>query len=137
MEVELGELEAGDRILFNDRKTPLEVVDTNGEVKVEGPNGGEYTLYEEDGTLLFYSRNKRYSSYVKDLRKTGRWKRDGDEWSHTEGSRVKLEKNSIGYWTIETNGPSPEVPKYGYSDKEEAVKDLEKFISKHPSGFEE
>lgn len=135
--MDLSELEEGDRILFNDRKTPLKVVAVEEEVEVEGPKGGEYNLYEEDGDLLVYTRNRRYSSYVRDLRKTGKWTRNGDTWKHTSGSTAEIKKNSIGYWTIETSGPEIEVPMYGYSDKEEAVKDLEKAISKNPEGFDE
>lgn len=137
---ELEELEEGEKILFNDRKQPLEVskVEEN-RVLVEGPDGGEYEIYEDDGTLLWSKEgNRRYSSYCNDLRAVGTWERDNDLWEHSSGTSIELEKNEIGYWTIKSDGIDIEeeldIPKYGYSDKEKAEKDLEKVVRKNPEG---
>jgi hypothetical protein len=137
---DLEDLEEGDKILFNDRKQPLEVVKVEDErVLVEGPSGGEYEIYEDDGTLLWSKEgNRRYSSYCKDLRTVGTWEREKDRWEHSSGTSIKLEKNEIGYWTIKSEGIQVEeeldLPKYGYSDKEKAEKDVQKVVRKHPEG---
>lgn len=141
MGVELDELEEGDRILFNDRAVPLTVEAVEEDrVVIEGPNGGEYEIYRaEDGSMLVSRKgNRRYSSYCQELRKTGRWERDGDRWKHSKtGAELRLEKNSTGFWTIRTEGVSREqldLPRYGYSRKEFAEEDAEKFVEKHPEG---
>lgn len=137
---ELEELEEGDSILFNDRKQPLEVVKIEDDrVLVEGPGGGDYEIYEEEGTLLWSKKgNRRYSSYCKDLRKVGKWERENDSWRHSSGTKIMIEKNGIGYWTIKSEGIDIEedldLPRYGYSDKEKAEKDVEKAVKKNPEG---
>jgi hypothetical protein len=137
---DLEDLEEGDKILFNDRKQPLEVVKVEEDrVLVEGPGGGEYEIYEDDGTLLWSKEgNRRYSSYCKDLRTVGTWEQENNTWEHTSGTSIKLEKNEIGYWTIKSEGIKVEeeldLPKYGYSDKEKAEKDVQKVVRKYPEG---
>ncbi|MFB6215743.1 MAG: hypothetical protein ABEJ72_02065, partial [Candidatus Aenigmatarchaeota archaeon] len=80
---DLQALEEDEKILFNERKTPLEVEKVeSGRVIVAGPNGGEYEIYEaEDTDDLLVSRkdNRRYSSYCKNLRRVGEWNRVKDK----------------------------------------------------------
>ncbi|MFB6208404.1 MAG: hypothetical protein ABEJ69_03570 [Candidatus Nanohaloarchaea archaeon] len=142
MEVEPEELEEGDRVLFNDRSIPLTVEAVEDDrVVVEGPHGGEYEIYAaEDTDDLLVSRkgNRRYSSYCRDLRKTGKWERNGDRWEHSKtGAELRLEKMETGFWTVATDDFSREEldpPRYGYSRKEFAEEDAEKFVEKHPEG---
>lgn len=135
------ELEEGDRILFNDRKIPLEVAEVEEDrVIVEGPGGGEYEIYEDEGTLLWSKKgNRRYSSYCKDLRKVGKWSREDDTWTHSKtDAEIRVVKNDVGYWTIESEEidveKDVELPLYGYSDYETVEKEVEKFVEKHPDG---
>ncbi|MFB6115284.1 MAG: hypothetical protein ABEK04_03250 [Candidatus Nanohalobium sp.] len=137
--MDFEELEEGMKVLFNDRKTPLEVVEKEEEkAVVEGPNGGRYEIYpDEDALLVSREGNRRYSSYCEDLRSVGEWNRDEDTWKHSKTeAEVSLRKKNTGYWTVETRGLEDEVdvPMYGYSDKEFAEEDAEKFIGKHPEG---
>lgn len=137
---DLNDLKPGDKVLFSDRKQPLEITKIEEDhVLVEGPSGGKYEIYEEEGTRLWCKEgNKKYSSYCKDLRKVGEWKRENNQWGHTSGTTISLEKNEIGYWTIKSEDIELEdeldLPKYGYSDKEKAEKDIEKVVRKHPEG---
>ncbi|MFB6099692.1 MAG: hypothetical protein ABEK16_00315 [Candidatus Nanohalobium sp.] len=135
--MKLEELSEGDRVLFNDRATPLEVekVDEDA-VIVAGPKGGEYELYEDDGTLLVCKKgSRRYSSYCEDLRKVGEWKRDGDEWKHSKtGVRVWLEEDDNGFWTVESDTFEPDNPMYGFSSKEFAVEEAESIVEGNPAG---
>nr|EGQ39762.1 MAG: hypothetical protein J07AB56_04900 [Candidatus Nanosalinarum sp. J07AB56] len=130
------ELEEGDRVLFGDRKVPLEV-DEAGEdrVLVNGPQGGEYVLYTEDDTVLVSSKgDRRYSSLADDLRTTGRWSREGDKWTHTKtGEKVCLERTEAGFWRIET-GFSIDQPMYGYRSKEDAETEAKNLLESHPEG---
>lgn len=133
------ELEQGDRILFNDRKYPLEIeaVDEN-RVHVEGPQGGEYVIYpaEDDPDLLLVSRkgSRRYASRVENLRKTGKWERESENaWKHSSGTRIELVKNDSGFWTLETELPA-DTPKYGFSSREFAVEEAENLMEDHPEG---
>lgn len=133
------ELEKGLKILFNDRKTPLTVTEKDEDrALVEGPNGGEYEIFTDDGTLLVSKEgNRRYSSYCKDLRSVGEWRREEDAWSHSKtDAKVSMEKKENGFWTISTEGleDSIDTPMYGYSDKEFAEEDAQKFVDKHPEG---
>lgn len=135
------ELEEDDRILFNDRKMPLEVSEVEDErAVVQGPGGGEYEIYRDGETLLWSKKgNRRYSSYCNDLRKVGEWEREDDVWKHSKtGKALVIEKNEIGYWTIKSEDfeltKDIELPMYGYNDRDEAVKEVEKFIEKHPEG---
>lgn len=138
----LPDLEEGDKVLFNDRSEPLTVRKVEDErILVEGPGGGEYEIYEAEETddLLFCKEgNRRYSSYCRELRNVGEWrKREDNLWRHSKtGNEIRLEKNDIGYWTIESSLPLNEIeaPRYGYSDREEAEKDIKKVIRKNPEG---
>ena len=131
--------ERGDKILFNDRKTPLTVSEIEDDrMLVEGPSGGEYEIYfDGDTRLVAKPGNRKYSSYCKDLRKVGEWVREGDKWVHskTEAS-IEVVKKDNGFWTLESEKFEGELdlPMYGYSSKEFAVEDLEKFIEKRPEG---
>lgn len=135
------ELQAGEKILFNDRKIPLEVSEVEEDrVIVQGPGGGDYEIFTDEGTLLWSKKgNRRYSSYCNDLRKVGKWTREDDTWKHSKtGSEIWLEKNQVGYWTIKSEGVKVEeeieLPKYGFSDKETVEEEVEKFIEQHPEG---
>lgn len=131
--------EEGDKILFNDRKKPLTVeAIEDGEMEIKGPAGGEYEIYYDGDTrLVAKPGNRKYSSYCKDLRKVGEWVREEDEWIHskTEAS-IKVVKKENGFWTLESEKfeDDLDLPKYGYSDKEYAVEDVEKFVENNPEG---
>lgn len=133
----LEKFEEGDKVLFNERKTPLEVVDTlEEEIFVEGPNGGEYEIYLDEGTLLVCKKgNRRYSSYCEDLRKIGEWIREGDTWRHSKsGAEVSLSENENGYWFVRSEKLEVDNPMYGFSSKEFAVEEAEKIVGKNPEG---
>lgn len=135
----LEKFEKGDKVLFNDRKTPLEVEETSSEeLIVSGPAGGEYKIYFDNNTLLVCKPgNEDYSSYCKELRDVGEWKRKGDKWVHSKSEAlIKIVEKDNGFWTIESEKFIEELdlPMYGYSGKEYAVEDIEKFISKKPEG---
>lgn len=134
-------LEEGDKVLFSDRKVPLEVTEvTEDRAVVEGPGGGDYEVFEDDGTLLWSKEgNRRYSSYCKNLRKVGGWKREDDTWRHSKtGNEISITENQMGYWTVESDDFDVEneidLPMYGYSDKEVVEKEVEKFVKDHPEG---
>lgn len=133
------DLEKGLKILFNDRKTPLEVVNKDDDkAVVKGPNGGRYEIYR-DAEALLVSRegNRRYSSYCKDLRSVGEWIKEENRWRHSKtNAEVVLERKDNGFWTVRTEGleDSVDAPMYGYSNREFADEDAEKFVSKHPEG---
>lgn len=137
--MEYNDLEEGQRILFNDRKTPLTVEEVGDDrVLVAGPSGGEYEIYTEEDTLLLCKKgNRRYSSYCKDLRDVGEWVREGDRWVHSKsGAILKLVKKENGFWTINSKKFEDELdlPMYGYSSREFAEEDAEKFVGHHPEG---
>lgn len=137
---EIGDFKEGDRVLFNDRKQPLQVVSDGEELDVQGPSGGEYVIYEADSGDLLVSKkgNKRYSSYVENLRKVGEWKEDDDlEWNHSgTNAQISVEQLETGNWKIIRENFHVEVdqPKYGFLEKEAAVEEAEKLIRKHPEG---
>jgi hypothetical protein len=138
------ELEPEDKILFNDRSTPLTVKEKIEDgVIVEGPKGGEYELYTDDSTDLVSKTDKRrYSSYAENIRKVGEWTENGKEsWKHSKtGAEIEISKNSAGFYEIQTKGLDESVidqPKYGYSEKEFAEEDVEKLIKKNPEGLNE
>jgi hypothetical protein len=138
-EMEFDELEEGLKILFNDRKTPLEVLEKDDEkAVVGGPNGGRYEIFVDDGTLLVSREgNRRYSSYCEDLRSVGEWNRTENCWKHSKtDAKVSMEKKENGFWTVRTEGLEDEIdtPMYGYSDKEFAKEDAEAFVKNHPEG---
>ncbi|MFB6143912.1 MAG: hypothetical protein ABEJ98_01240 [Candidatus Nanohaloarchaea archaeon] len=133
------QLEKGDRILFNDRKVPLKVSEVNERVHVKGPQGGEYILFraENQEKLLVATKGRReYASYLENLREVGRWVREGDSWRHSKtGETVRLERNEIGRWTVNTSLDADfAAPKYGYSNREAALEDAEKLVDQHPEG---
>jgi hypothetical protein len=135
------ELEKGDRILFKDRSTPLTVKEKIEDgVLVDGPQGGEYELYTNEGADLVAKKGKRrYSSYAEDIRKVGKWvKKDDNRWKHSKtGAEIRLEENSAGFLKVKTDGIEKadiDPPKYGYLDRECAEEDVEKLIKKHPEG---
>lgn len=137
--MEIENLEEGQKVLFNDRKAPLEVSRiTEDGVWVEGPNGGEYLLYEEDGTaLVSKNERKRYSSYVEDLREVGEWERDNDYWKHTKTrAKIYIDETETGNLEIRAEKINLDInqPAYGYLNKEAALEDAEKFVKKHPEG---
>lgn len=137
--MKLEELREGDRILFNDRATPLEVEEIEDDsIVVAGPKGGEYEIYLDDGTLLVCKKgNRRYSSYCKDLRKVGEWKREGDRWLHSmSGAEVWLKEDENGYWRVESDTFEPDTPRYGFSSKEFAVEEAESIVEDNPAGEE-
>lgn len=131
--------EKGDKILFSDRKTPLTVEEIKDEeMKVSGPSGGEYEIYYDGDTrLVAKPGNRKYSSYCKDLRKVGKWKTKGDKWIHSKSeASIKLEKKENGFWTLKSDKFEDELdnPMYGFSNKEAAEEEVEKFIEKTPEG---
>ncbi len=136
--MDLDELEEGDTVLFSDRKRPLEVVNIDDRVTVRGPNGADYLLWEADNGKLLYARegNERYASYAEDLRKVGEWKRKEDRWVHTDtGRELRVTKKDTGFWSIRSSPEDlVEVPKYGYTEKEQAVDDVRKFTRDNPEG---
>lgn len=139
MTVKPEELEEGEKVLFNDRKTPLKVSEKKDDkLLIIGPNGGEYEIYTEEGTLLVCRKgNRRYSSYCKNLRKVGEWQRNGDKWTHTKtDAEIEMVRNDNGFWTLRSDkfGDQLDLPKYGYSSKEFAEEDAEKFVRNNPEG---
>ena len=140
-EIEIFEtLEEGDRILFNDRQVPLEVAELGKDrVHVNGPQGGEYILFEaeEQERLLVATKGRReYASYVEGLRKVGKWEQRKDTWTHSKtGAEVRLEKNEIDRWTVDTSLDADFAPpKYGYADREAALEDAKNLVGNHPEG---
>ena len=143
MEEEINDLEKGEKILFNDRKKPLEVIEINEteegiEAEVQGPGGAIYVLYKDGDTDLVASKgNRKYSSYLKDLRKIGEWENRGrGKWEHSKtGAKITVEDND-GLWQVETEGfnPSIQPPLYGFTTEQVALEHVEKIIGKHPEG---
>ncbi len=132
------ELEKGEKILFNERKTPLKVIEASDTIIVEGPKGGRYEIFEDNDTLLVARPGKRdYASYCKNLRKTGKWIRNNDKWTHTKTkASIQIKKKENGFWTIKSEKYQKELdtPKYGYTKKKHATKDIKKFIQQKPEG---
>ena len=131
--------EKGDKILFSDRKTPLTVEEVEDEeMKVSGPSGGEYEIYfDGDTRLVAKPGNRKYSSYCKDLRKVGKWNRKGDEWVHSKSeASISLVKKDNGFWELKSDefGDELDNPMYGFSNKEAAEEEVEKFVGKNPEG---
>lgn len=131
--------EKDDKILFNDRKTPLTVEQVKEEeMEVSGPSGGEYEIYYDGDTrLVAKPGNRKYSSYCKDLRKVGEWIREDDSWIHSKSeASIKLEKKDNGFWTLKSEKFEDELdnPMYGFSNREAALEEVEKFIESCPEG---
>lgn len=138
---ELEDLQKGDRILFNDRKMPLTVQEAGKDsVLVEGPNGGQVRLFraeETDDLLHCRPGNRDYASYLENLRKTGRWKKESDRWVHTgSGAKLRLVKNKTGFWTVEAEefAPNLDLPKYGFSSREDAEEKIKEILEEYPEG---
>jgi hypothetical protein len=136
--VEIEELSKGDRVLFNDRKRPLEVAEVeDGEAVVEGPGGGRYVLYTDEETALVSKEgNRRYSSYLKDLREVGEWNHESENlWKHSNtGAEIRLVENN-GIWRLESDiDHNIETPGMGYMQRESAVEDVQKIVKKNPEG---
>lgn len=137
-------LKENDRILFDNRAQPLKIVKIeDNQIKIEGPSGGDYILFvaeEQDRVLISKEGGRDYASYIDNLRKVGEWqKTDENTWNHSKsGAEFKLGKTETGYWTIKTDDFNLEeeidLPLYGYSDREFAEEEVEKFIKKHPEG---
>ena len=137
--MDLEKFEVGDKVLFNDRKTPLDVVEASSEkLLVRGPAGGEYKIYFDNDTLLVCKPgNEDYSSYCKELRDVGEWVRDSDKWRHSKSEAlIEIVEKDNGFWTLESEkfGDELDIPMYGYSGKEYAIEDVEKFVGKRPEG---
>lgn len=134
--MEIDELEEGQKIVFNDRKQPLKVESVeNGEAKVSGPGGGEYVLYSDEGTDLVAKKgNKKYSSYLENLRKVGKWEETEKGWKHSRtGAEVKIVEEGPT-WKIRSERFDFEQPRYGFTDRTEAVEKAEQIINKYPEG---
>jgi hypothetical protein len=138
----LKELKKGDRVLFEDRAKPLTVEETGEkEIIVEGPHGGEYRIYrEEDARHFLIARpgKERYASYCRNLRRVGEWQKpDAKTWRHTDtDAEISVVKNSTGFWTLEVKNfqEDLDLPKYGFSDLENAEEEAEKIVRKNPEG---
>jgi hypothetical protein len=137
-------LEEDDRILFDKRAKPLKVIAIeDDQIKIKGPSGGEYILFkaEEKQRVLTSKEDSRdYASYVENLREIGEWeKTDETTWKHSKSdAKFTIEKKKTGFWTIKSDDfnlrEEIDLPLYGYSAKEFAIKDIQKFINKHPEG---
>ncbi len=133
-------LEEGDFILFNERKQPLKVKESkNNFLVVEGPKGGLYEIFERGEELEVSKKgNRRFSNQVKDLRKTGRWKKTSDDvWRHTgTDSEIRVFKRDTGFWDIEFRGfePDKDLPDYGFTSRKYALEEVEKILKKNSEG---
>jgi len=137
--VKFEKFSEGDKILFNDRKTPLTVDEIEGgKMAVKGPSGGEYEIYYDGDTrLVAKPGNRKYASYCKNLRKVGEWIKQGDKWVHskTEAS-IKIVRKDNGFWMLKSEkfDDALDNPMYGFSNKETAIEEVEKFIGERPEG---
>ncbi|WP_414838032.1 hypothetical protein ACK3SF_01370 [Candidatus Nanosalina sp. VS9-1] len=137
---DLGKLDEGDKILFDERSQPLEIQETDEKkVIVEGPKGGQYQIFDEDAKHFLISKpgDREYASYIKNLRRIGEWiETDEDSYRHTDTeASLELVKNSAGFWTVKASGiQNLDLPKYGFSDKEAAREQLEKILDSNPEG---
>jgi len=137
--LDFSDFSEGEKVLFNDRKTPLTVSKVfEDELLVEGPSGGKYEIYFDEGTLLVCRKgNRRYSSYCKDLRSVGEWVREGSVWRHSvSGAEIRVGEKDNGFWMISSEKFDNEIdsPMYGFTSKEDAVEEVETFIGSHPEG---
>ncbi len=137
--MDIDDIEKGDRILFNQRKQPLIVTKKDTKLLIaEGPKGAKYEIYTDNGTTLVSKEgNRRYSSYCNNLRKVGKWNREGDVWTHSKTeAKIRLTERENGFWNIRQDGIKSKIdsPLYGYTDKEAALEDIESFLLNHPQG---
>lgn len=138
----MDDIETGDRVLFNEKKQPLDVVEAGEEkLLLEGPNGGEYVIFpapdDPEQLLVAAPGNRQYASAVQDLRTVGRWENDGeDAWRHTgSGAAVAVVQNDAGNWTLAVDGIAPpDLPGYGFLERADAVAAAEEFMRAHPEG---
>ena len=133
------EFEEGEKILFNDRKTPLTISDVSNErMLVEGPSGGEYEIYFDESTLLVCRKGGReYSSYCEGLRSVGEWVRSENVWRHSvSGAEIRVVEKDNGFWTIKSEKFDGELdnPLYGFTSFEGAVEEVEDFVGGYPEG---
>ena len=138
----LQDLEENDKILFEGRKQPLTVekISEDGAI-IRGPNGGEYKIYSEEDAkhfLIAKPGNEKYFSYCKNLRRIGEWEKlDQKTWQHTDtDAKITIIKNQAGFWTLEVENfdENLDLPKYGFSDLENAEKEAEKLVENNPEG---
>lgn len=139
---DLDDLSAGDHVLFGDRQQPLTVTAVEEHrVFVEGPQGGEYMLFETeddpDTLLVAKPGNREYASYAEDLEIVGTWE-DVDDlvWRHTDtGAEIRVEENDMGYWEVHTDlDHNRDLPGYGFAEREDAVQEAERLRKRHPRG---
>ena len=139
---DLQVFEENDKVLFEGRKQPLIVkkVSENGAI-IQGPNGGEYRIYEEDNAkhfLIAKPGSEKYSSYCKNLRRIGEWEKlDEKTWQHTDTqAKISIVKNQAGFWTLEIEKleENLDLPKYGFSDLENATEEAQKILENNPEG---
>ncbi len=139
--MDIAEISENDYVLFNDRKQPLEVTEAGEEkLLVEGPHGGEYVIFPapDDPDILLVAKpgNRQYASRVEDLRAVGYWEKDGDRWEHTgTGAAIDIVQNDAGNWTLAVEGMEPpDLPGYGFLEREGAVEAAERFVAQNPEG---
>ncbi len=138
----MDDIDEGDRVLFNDRKQPLVVRDAGEEkLLVDGPQGGEYVIFpapdDPDVLLVAKPGNRQYASKVEDLRVVGHWTEPEDgQWRHTgTGATVDVVQNDAGNWTLAVDGVAPpDLPGYGFLERDGAVEAAEQFMRRHPEG---
>lgn len=139
----LKSLKNGEKILFNNRKIPLEVVQQEEDrLFVEGPKGGEYVIYPapDDSNIILVSRKgtRRYASRVEDLRRVGEWKQvEKNRWEHSISEAVvEISENELGHYTISTDNIEIRIdqPKYGFSELEVVKNEIKKIIKDNPEG---
>lgn len=136
------EFDKGEFILYGDKKQPLEVTDVREDrLLVAGPQGGEYVLfYGDDGeTLLEATPGKRqYASVIENLRHVGRWEQQDDgRYVHSaSGDTIEVVQEDTGFWTIETTLDDVDLPKYGWTDREDADEKARSLVTDRtdPSG---
>lgn len=142
--MKLNEIKEGDRILFKGRKEPL-TVEEKGEdcIYIKGPQGGDYVIFEapDDPDILLISNrgNREYSSLAENLREVGKWEKQGERvWRHSKtDAEISITDNDIGFHQIEVKGLDKsrlDLPKYGFSEMENAVEEAENIIKDYPEG---
>ncbi len=133
-------IEEGNHVLFNDKKKPLKVLEkSNKRILLEGPRGGFYQIFRsERGLEVSKKDSKRFSNVVKDLRKTGSWKKISETfWKHSgTGASLELVKRETGFWDIEFEGfePVKDLPGYGFINKNYAREEIDKILNRYPEG---
>lgn len=141
---DIDDLEEDDFVLWSGKAQPLRVTEAGeGRVRVEGPQGGEYVVFRapDDPDVLLVAKpgNREYASLVEDLRVVGHWERDDTTWRHTgTGAELQVVETDNGTWTVTAEDiPGPDVPRYGFLERELAVEEAERYARQHPEGSEE